>query len=562
MSVVQDAVQAVMKKAIALAPDGWIPGGHPDPLMHHKHGLIGASISRIDGPLKVSGKAQFCAEVPMGGLAYAALKYSTIARGRITGIDTKEAEAAPGVVLVMTHLNAPKLNPAPPFMSKPKAAGPDDLSVMQDDRVHWNGQPVAIVLAETQDQAEYAQPLTRVTYEEQNPVVSLAAAKAQGTESGLFMGEPLKQQVGDAEAALAAAPHKVDVTYTTPRHHHAPIELHACTLAWEGDTLRIHDASQAVAHEAWTIAEVFGLKEKQVRITSPFVGGGFGSKLLWQHQILAAAAAKLASRPVRVMLSREGVFRVVGGRTITEQRVALGAQADGSFDAIIHTGTVAMTPHNNMPEPFILPAKSVYASKTFFLDVETVKMNMVANTFMRAPGEAVGTFGLESAMDELAVELGMDPIELRLRNDPEKDPLTGLPFSQRGIVQAWRDGAKRFGWDKRRAKPRTRREGDWLIGMGCATGTYPYYRMPGGAARMTITREGRATVAIAAHEMGMGTATAQAQVAAERLGLPLEQVQVLYGDTLFPGAVLAGGSQQTAAIGASIIAAHRALVEG
>jgi xanthine dehydrogenase YagR molybdenum-binding subunit len=561
MSVVQHAVQAVMKKAIALAPDGWMPGGHPDPLMHHKHGLIGASISRIDGPLKVTGKAQFCAEFPMERLTYAALKYSTIARGRITEIDTTAAEAAPGVVLVMTHRNAPKLNKAPPFMSKPKAAGPDDLPIMQDDRIHWNGQPVAIVLAETQEQAEHAQTLIRVTYEEQNPVISLAAAKAKGTESGLFMGEPLKQKVGDAEAALAAAPHKVDVTYTTPRHHHAPIELHGCTLAWEGDELRIHDASQAVAHEAWTIAEVFGLEEKQVRITSPFVGGGFGSKLLWQHQILAAAAAKLARRPVRIMLSREGVFRIVGGRTVTEQRVALGAQADGGLDALIHTGVVAMTPHNNMPEPFILPAKSVYASKTFFLDVETVKMNMVANTFMRAPGEAVGTFGLESAMDELAVELGMDPINLRLRNEPEKDPLTGLPFSQRGIVQAWRDGAKRFGWDKRSATPKARREGDWLIGVGCATGTYPYYRMPGGAARMTITHDGRATVAIAAHEMGMGTATAQAQVAAERLGLPMEQVQVLYGDTLFPGAVLAGGSQQTASIGASIIAAHRALVK-
>ena len=182
MSVVQDAVQAVMKKALALAPDGWIPGGHPDPMMHHKHGLIGASISRIDGPLKVSGKAQFCAEFPMERLTYAALKYSTIARGRITEIDTAAAETAPGVVLVMTHRNAPKLNKAPPFMSKPKAAGPDDLPIMQDDRVHWNAQPVAIVLAETQEQAEHAQTLIRVTYEEQNPVTSLAAAKANGTE--------------------------------------------------------------------------------------------------------------------------------------------------------------------------------------------------------------------------------------------------------------------------------------------------------------------------------------------------------------------------------------------
>jgi xanthine dehydrogenase YagR molybdenum-binding subunit len=316
-----------------------------------------------------------------------------------------------------------------------------------------------------------------------------------------------------------------------------------------------------VAHEAWTIAQVFGLEEKQVRLTSPFVGGGFGSKLLWQHQILAAAAAKLVGRPVRIMLSREGVFRIVGGRTVTEQRVALGAQADGRLDALIHTGVVAMTPHNNMPEPFILPAKSVYASKTFFLDVETVKMNMVANTFMRAPGEAVGTFGLESAMDELAVELGIDPIELRIRNEPEKDPLTGLPFSQRGIVQAWRDGAERFGWDKRSATPATRREGDWLIGVGCATGTYPYYRMPGGAARLTVPRAAARRSPSPPMRWAWAPPTAQAQVAAERLGLPMEQVQVLYGDTLFPGAVLAGGSQQTASIGASIIAAHRALVK-
>ncbi len=417
------------------------------------------------------------------------------------------------------------------------------------------------MLAETQEQADHAQSLIRVTYAEENPVTALAVAKARGTEPGVFMGEPLKLAIGDAEEALAAAPRKVDAVYTTPRHSHSPIELHACTLAWEGDMLRIHDASQAVTHEAWTIAQAFGLKEEQVRLTSPFVGGGFGCKLLWQHQILAAAAARLAGRPVRLMLSREGVFRIVGGRTVTEQRVALGAQADGRLDALIHTGVVAMTPHNNMPEPFILPAKSVYASKTFLLDVEAVRMNMVANTFMRAPGEAVGTFGLESALDELAIELGIDPVELRIRNEPAADPTTGLPFSQRNVVQAWRDGAARFGWDKRSVTPGMGREGDWLVGMGCATGTYPYYRMPGGAARIVVTRDGRATVAIAAHEMGMGTATAQAQVAAERLSLPLEQVEIVYGDSVLPGAVLAGGSQQTAAIGAAVIAAHTALVK-
>ncbi|HZZ09139.1 MAG TPA: xanthine dehydrogenase family protein molybdopterin-binding subunit [Paraburkholderia sp.] len=560
MPIIKDAVQAVMKKAIALAPDSFIPGGNPDPLIHHKHGLIGAPVSRIDGPLKVSGQAAFAAEFPMDGLTYAALRYSSIARGRIVAMDTGAAESAPGVVLVMTYRNAPRLKPLPPFMSQPKAAGGDDVPIMQDDQVHWNGQPVALVLADTQEQADHAQSLIEITYEaDSDGVTSLAAAKAKGSEPGVFQGQPLKLEIKDAEAMLAAAPHKIDVRYTTPRHNHNPIELHAATLAWQGDTLRIHDTVQAVAHEAWTIAQVFGIDEKNVHVTSPYVGGGFGSKTVWQHQLLAAAAAKLAQRPVRIMLSREGVYRIVGGRTLTEQRVALGAQADGTLDALIHTGVVAMTPHNNMPEPFVLPAKSAYASRSFLLDVETVKMNMTANTFMRAPGEAVGTFGLESGIDELAHAMGMDPIELRIRNEPDKDPTNGLPFSQRGIVDAWKAGRERFGWAAR-GEAGARREGDWLVGMGCATGTYPYYRMPGGAARITLTSEGRATVGIAAHEMGMGTSTAQTQIAAERLGLGMSDIDFEYADSQLPGVVLAGGSQQTAAIGAAVIAAHHKLV--
>ena len=560
MPIVKEIAQTVMKKALALAPDSFIPGGVPDPLIRHKHGLIGAPISRIDGPLKVAGKAAFAAEFPLPNMVYAALKYSTIARGRITDLDTTAAEAAPGVVLVMTYRNGPRLKPMPAFMTAPKAAGGDDIPVMQDDQIHWNGQPVAVVLAETQEQADYAQQLIRVTYEAvPGGVTSLAAAKAQGAKIGLFQGEPLELKVGDAEAMLAAAPFKVDAAYSTPRHNHNPIELHATTLYWQGNDLHLHDATQAVDHAAWTLSQVFELKEAQVHVTSPYVGGGFGSKTLWQHQILAAAAARLARRPVRIMLSREGVYRIVGGRTVTEQRVALGAQQDGTFDALIHTGLVAMTSHNNMPEPFILPAKSAYASRSFLLTVKTVAMNMTANTFMRAPGEAVGSFALESAIDELAYVMGMDPVQLRIKNEPEKDPTTGLPFSQRAVVKAWQSGADRFGWVKRQATC-AKREGDWLVGMGCATGTYPYYRMPGGAARITVTGDGHATVSVAAHEMGMGTATVHSQVVGERLGLGMDAITFKYADNSLPGTVLAGGSQQTASVGAGIIAAHRALV--
>ena len=556
----QGLVQGALGKLVPLAPDSWIPGGLPDPLIARKHGLIGTPVSRLDGPLKVQGAARFSAEVAPAGMVYVALAYATIPRGRIATLDTQAAEAAPGVVRVMTHRNAPRMKPPAVFGSSPTAAGPSDLPILQDDRIHWNGQPIAAVIAETQEQADHARSLIHVTYEAGPSTTSFAWAKVNGAQIGRFMGQPLRNEIGDAEAELAGAVHRVDHTYRTPRHSHNAIEPHAATIVWEGDMLTIHDTTQMVTAEARTIADVFDLKPEQVRVISPYVGGGFGGKGLWDHQIIGAAAAKLVGRPVRITLSREGVYRVIGGRTLSEQRVAIGATADGHFKAIIHTGTAAMTPHNAMPEPFIFATRSGYAADSFKLSVETVKMNMLANTFMRAPGEAIGTFALESAIDELAAELGMDPIALRIRNEPDKDPISGLPFSSRHIVEAWRSGAQRFGWNQRAPEPGTRREGEWLIGMGCATGTYPYHRMPGAAARITLTRDGKAIVEIAAHEMGMGTSTTTAMVAGERLGLPLDRIEIRYGDSIIPGAIMAGGSQQTAAIGAAVIAAHNALV--
>ena len=559
----QGLAQGAMAKLVPLAPDSWIPGGVPDPLIARKHGLIGSSVSRLDGALKVKGAARFAAEFVFDDMTYAALAFATIPRGRIAAIDSAAAEAAPGVVLVMTHRNAPRLNTPGVFGSSPSAVGPADLPILQNDRIHWNGQPIAVVLAETQEQADHAASLLTFTYDADPSTTTLSGAKADGIAQGLFMGQPLLNEIGDAAGALAAAPHRVDHLYRTPRHNHNPIEPHAATIAWVDGTLILHDASQMVAQQAQTIADVFDLKTDQVRLTSPYVGGGFGCKGLWDHQILGAAAALLAGRPVRITLSREGVYRVVGGRTMTEQRVALGAQADGKLDAIIHTGLSIMTPHNNMPEPFILGTRAAYAAPNITLQVDVAKMNMLANTFMRAPGESVGTFALESAIDELAAELGMDPIALRILNEPDKDPTSGLPFSSRHIVEAWRSGAARFGWADRSAVPGSRRDGEWQIGLGCATGTYPYYRMPGAAARITLTRDGdgvRARVEIAAAEMGMGTSTTTAIVAAERLGLPLDRIDIGYGDSSIPGAIMAGGSQQTAAIGAAVIAAHNALV--
>lgn len=302
---VEGLAQAALETIVEHAPDRWIPGGTPDPLIA-RPGLIGQSVSRVDGPLKVTGRARFAAEIPIDEMLFAALAYSTIAKGRITGIDAREAEQAPGVALVMTHLNAPAMKPPPLFMTAPKAASGDSLPVMQDDGVCWNGQPVAVVLAATQAQADHAKSLIRFTYAAEPARTRFDQAKADAQQAS-FQGKPLHSEVGDAEAALAAAPVRVDEIYRTPRHSHNALELHAVTVAWRDGELIVHDSTQAVSHSAWSLAQVFGLDEAQVHVSSPFVGGGFGGKTLWQHQILAAAAAKLADRPVRLVLSREGV---------------------------------------------------------------------------------------------------------------------------------------------------------------------------------------------------------------------------------------------------------------
>ena len=551
----------VVQKAIEHAPAAWMPGGTPDRLITHKHGLIGAPVTRIDGPLKVKGAAPFSAEFPLQEMLYAAVAFSTIARGRITSLDTAAAEAASGVKLVMTWKNAPKLKPTPLFNSSPKAAGPSDLPIMQNSSIHWNGEAIALVLADTQEQADYAKSLIRATYQEEPAVTDFEQAIKNAREPKNILGEKPMVKEGDAESALSSAPHRVDAIFRTPRQNHNPIELHAVTLFWEDGELYVHDASQAVAQTAWTLAEVFKLDEKKVHVSSPYVGGGFGSKTLWHHHVLAAAASKMANRPVRLVLSREGVYRTVGGRTTTQQRVAIGADSDGRFQALIHTGVAAMTEHNDCPEQFSFPARHLYATKTFTIGQKVANMDMLANTFMRAPGESIGTFALESAVDELAAQMDIDPIELRIRNEPEKDPTTGKPFSSRNIIKAYRDGADRFGWSNRHANAGTQREGEWLIGMGCATATYPYYRMPGGKARLSISRDGFVSADVAAHEMGMGTATAQTQVVAERLAVAPQCVRVNYGSSDLSGTFIAGGSSQSASIGASIEAAHAAIVE-
>ena len=549
----------IAKTALRYVPDTLVPGAKPEPL-RGKHGQIGEPISRLDGAPKVGGKARFVSEVPLDGMLYAALVHSTIPRGRIATLDTTVAEAASGVAMVMTHRNAPRMTKPQAFLEGSGVTG-SNLPIMQDETVHWNGEAIAVVLADTQEQADHAASLVVVSYLRDKAVTDFAAAKHNAHHPDSVLGEPAVLDVGDAEKSLAIAPFRIDQHYTTPRQNHNAIELHGATVRWEGDVLILHDATQMLNSTSASVAHVFGLKPEQVRVLSPFVGGGFGGKGLWSHQILAAAASKLVGRPVRLTLSREGVYRLVGGRTVTEQRVALGADADGKLTALIHEGVVAMTAHNNCPEQFSFPARHMYAAKSLHVEQRIVELDMLANTFMRAPGESVGTFALESAVDELADLLELDPIELRRRNEPSKDPTSGNAFSSRHLLKAYADGAARFGWDRRNPKPGKRREGEWQIGMGVASATYPYLRLPGIAARIRLGVDGHATVSTAGHEMGMGTATVQAQHAADRLGVPLEYVTFEYGDSSLPSGAMAGGSAQTASTLGAVAAAADALIE-
>jgi xanthine dehydrogenase YagR molybdenum-binding subunit len=462
----------------------------------------------------------------------------------------------------MTHQNMPRIGTVPLVsMSDLSAVGTSGLSIMQDPEIRYNGQIIAAVVAETQEQADHAASLINCTYVESSPKTSFEDAKASARTPASILVEKNHVSIGNAEQALAQSAYQVDAVYRTPPLNHNAIELHGVTLAWDGDELLVHDATQMVTGTAGALAKVFSLKKGQVRVLSPFVGGGFGAKGLWDYQIVAAAAARIVDRPVRLVLSREGVYRIVGGRSPSEQRVAIGADPKGNFTALVHTGYSVMPDYAACPEQFTFSSRGAYQSKTFEIVQHHLDLDIVPNTFMRAPGEASGSFAVESAVDDLAHAMGVDPVELRLQNMPTKHPISGQQFSQHGMAQALVDGAERFGWSKRQPQPGAQSTGEWQVGMGCAVGSLPYARMPA-KVRLTLRSDATVEVASAAQEMGMGVATIQAQQASDRLAVPVDSVEVLLGDSSLPNVGGASGSTQTASHAAAIAAgADRLAVE-
>ncbi|MEO6086956.1 MAG: xanthine dehydrogenase family protein molybdopterin-binding subunit, partial [Umezawaea sp.] len=487
----------------------------------------------------------------------AALVHSTVSRGRITTIDTAAAAAIDGVLAVITHETAIAMQPPPkvnPVDFDTMASGAS-VNYLNTDQVAWNGQPVAVVVAETLHAAHEAAALVRVTYDVLPSTVDFRAEvpNAEPQPSSLIL--PAGGSKGDAEAALAAATVSVDLRFTTPMHHHNAIEPHATTAVWDGDRLTVHEAAQNVVWIRKHLAHKFSVPVEGVRVLAPFVGGGFGGKgFVWAGTILTVLAARMTGRPVRMLLTREGVYRTVGARTPSTQRVALGARADGHLTSLIHTSVTQMGKVGGMAEAVTSQSKYLYAADNILLRQDIVKLDQVSNTPMRAPGEAIGTYAVEVAVDELAQELGMDPIELRMRNEPTTDPLHGKKFSHRLLREAYARGAERFGWSDRVPEPGVTRDGKWLVGTGVATAYHPSFQLRANVT-VRVSVDGEVLVRCGFHEMGMGGATAQAQIAADALGVPFESVRVQYGDSSLPLAPGAAGSAQTASVATSLLTA-------
>jgi xanthine dehydrogenase YagR molybdenum-binding subunit len=521
---------------------------------------IGRPVERVDGRLKVTGGARYAAEFKVANIAHGVLVMSTIANGRITSIDTKAAQSSPGVLSVVTHLNAPKLR----FPERPQTN--DDfvapvfgrsLPVMQDATIYFNSQPIAVVVAETLEQAEHAATLVKVTYDERKHVTSVEEelSRAFPPQEGLMKepptGRPADVVRGDPDA-LSKAEVSIDEKYTIPIEHHNPMELLSTIAEWSGNKLTLHDKTQWVPNTQAHVAMVFGLREEDVHVISPFVGGAFGSSLRpWSHPVIAAMAARAVRRPVKLVVKRGQMFSSHGHRPYTIQRVALGANRDGKLTAIIQEGYAQTSLYEENTESLVNVGRMLYASSNCITKYRLVRGNIQTPLYMRGPGESSGVFALDSAIDELAYKLKLDPLEMRIRNHADVDPEHGLPWSSKSLLECYKKGAEVFGWTRRKPEPRSMRDGRYLVGMGMATGTYPMFRMPA-SARARVFSDGTALVQSSASDMGPGTWTTMAIVGAESLAMDLTRVRSELGDSKLPKGSVHGGSGTTASVGSAV----------
>ena len=509
-------------------------------------GVVGKPLDRVDGPLKVTGGARYAYEMQQQNTLYGFVVEASIGKGRIKSIDTRAAEKAPGVVLVLTYRNAPEQGTGNHREAHPVLMGP---------AVSYYGEPVAFVVAESFEQARAAAYLVDVKYDRSSGKYTLRHNLKQARVPRPSDGQPADSAVGDFAGTFAGAPVQIDATYTTPLQSHAMMEPHATLAMWDGDKLILHTANQMLNQGQKVVATTLGIPVENVRLISPFIGGGFGGKL-WVNAdaILAAIASRQVQRPVKIALTRQQIFHVTTHRSDTIQHVRLGTDRDGRIVAIGHDVFSGNLPTEQTYEGAALQTRTLYAGPNRLTRHRLAPLDIPVASSMRAPGESVGLMALECAMDELAEKLNLDPVELRVRNEPSEDPEKHIPFSSRHLIACMQEGARRFGWDKRHAKPGQVRDGRWLVGMGMAAATRgnPLLRSK---ANVRLDPDGTATVRMAMTDIGTGTYTILAQIAAEMLGLSTERIRVELGDTDFPQAAGSGGSWGAGSSGSALFEA-------
>ncbi|MEV0640443.1 xanthine dehydrogenase family protein molybdopterin-binding subunit [Streptomyces sp. NPDC050619] len=507
--------------------------------MSQPQAAVGASVPRVDARLRVTGRSKYAGDNSPDGVVHAVIVDSTVGRGRITGIDAGAAEAQTGVVKVISYLNAPKLPPLEGWYPPPST-----LRAFQDDRVRFFGQPVAVVVASTLEVAQHAASLVEVSYDAQPPSTDISAAEPAD--------DPETYARGDADAALEAAAVKLDLAYRMARNHHNPMEPANTVARWDGDKLTLWEKTNWVSGTVMAMTAEFGLPPGNVRVIAPVLGGGFGSAgRTWVHTAIAAMAAREVKRPVKLALTRRQTYFGVGFRPAYEYGLRLGSDRRGRLRASAHDVRAETSSYETHSEGVLEPGRMLYSTPNVRQVYAHVPLNVNTPTYMRGPGYASGAYPVESAMDELAHELGLDPIELRLRNEPADDESTGLPFSTRRLRDCYRVGAREFGWHRRNPKPRATRDGDWLIGMGMASGVYDTARSEAQAS-VRLDADGTALLQSGTSDMGPGTATSMSQVAADALGLTMRKVTFRLGDSLMPQAPVHAASQTMASVGSAV----------
>ncbi|NML63671.1 xanthine dehydrogenase family protein molybdopterin-binding subunit [Hymenobacter sp. RP-2-7] len=523
-------------------------------------GVVGKPIIRVDGRDKVTGRAKYSAEFPLPGLTYAVIVTSPIAKGKIQSIDSAAAMREPGVLTVLTHQNLPPLATTPNTPEgKKKIGAPMGFLPLTSDEIFYAAQPVAVVVADTLEHAQHAATLVRVAYQSGGkPIAYYTDPKAelfdpQKVQDGKQEGHTKR---GTPEESFASAPIQLVATYHHPVHNHNPMEPGSTTAQWTApDRLTVYESTQGVFRTQSSLKAMLGLPADNIRVITKYLGGGFGCKgSTWPHTILTIQAAKAVGRPVKLMLTRPQMFTSMGHREDQEQTVKLGATAEGKITSIIHTKKSTTSPWDNYAESNSKILDMLYATPNFEASYEMARANVMTSTFMRAPGEAPGSFALECSMDDLAYRVGVDPVQIRLLNHSDYDYSTGQQWSSKSLKQCYARGAELFGWSRRNPKAGQTREGRYLVGMGMATASYPVHNSQG-TARARLYADGHAVVQAGATDLGTGTYTVMTQVAADSLGLPLEKVRFELGDTQLPNAPNSGGSVAAGTVSSSVFLA-------